>query len=116
MSDEATETSKDGAYVTLPVGLYDQMAKVYYLWRAGHLTETQSAEAEEASVGVEPKVSDLEPAGDGGTENGEQRVLVDMHPCVPQGFTPATDEELGLIKQGDDDAARTGHPDASEKP
>lgn len=115
MSGESENSQ--AAYVTLPVGLYDQMARVYYLYRAGSIIDKpDEAQPPPAGVGTQSKVSDLEPARDvGATVDEKIRVTTTaaLRPGVPEGYQLATEEELNQIG-ADEDAARNGHPDASE--
>ena len=104
--DEPKEQA--GPYVTLPVGLYDQMARVYYLWRAGYMQKVvPNAETKtEEGVGVKQESLDPEPAGHDG-EDVDRRITVAARPDLPVDYGEVSETDLKTLAQEAEDAERS---------
>ena len=105
LGEQGEQPEQAGPYVTLPVGLYDQMARVYYLWRAGHMQEVvPDAETKtDEGVGVQQEDLDPEPAGHNG-EDVDRRVAIVVRPGLPTGFEEMSEDSLKTMAQEAEDA------------
>lgn len=106
--EQGEQPEQKGPYVTLPVGLFDQMARVYYLWRSGYMQKVapDAKTKTDEGVGVKPEVLDPEPAGHNG-EDTDRRITVAVRPDLPVDYAEVSETDLKDLAQEAEDAERS---------
>ena len=106
--EQPEQPEQKGPYVTLPVGLYDQMARVYYLWKAGYMQKVapDAKTKTDEGVGVQKEVLDPEPAGHDGADT-DRRITVAVRPDLPVDYAEVSETDLKGLAQEAEDAERS---------
>lgn len=110
LPEELNLNRSDTSMVTIPAQMFDRMASIYYLWRAGVLLDPR----QDLGPGSEPSPID-EPAADATDEEGQDISVQVQGPRA--GVSPQFEatSQADLDTESNDAKPTDGQPDPSEE-